>query len=259
MDEIKHKLHKVFYGKSYISILFNNTLLAVNAALIFLVLIAAFFPENKVIIAIEIFLGVLFLSEYMLRLWVAPKRVAYIFRWMSILDAIVIFSLFAPAFIGNLGFLRLVRSLQMLRLYKISRNLYHHEGNKFIIRNKEIIIGVLNLVIFLLLMTSLVFVFQVRVNTEISTYLDAMYFTISTLTTTGFGDITPEGAVGKFLTILIMVFGITLFVRLAKSMFHRPRIDYVCRNCKLGRHDLDAIHCKHCGATIKNDAYKYLD
>jgi voltage-gated potassium channel len=59
-------------------------------------------------------------------------------------------------------------------------------ANKFIDKNKDLIFSVLNLVIFIFFMASLVFVFQVENNDGISSFLDALYFTLATLTTTGF-------------------------------------------------------------------------
>jgi len=255
----KKKIRKLFYGRGYGSILFNNVLLVVNTSLIFLVIAAFLYPESLVVQYIEVTLGVAFLAEYVLRFWVSKNKLLHTFRWLSIIDIVVIFSLFSSLFVADLGFLRILRSLQILRLFKLSRYLRGHRGSKFIVRNKDIISGVLNLVVFLFLMTFLVFISQVDINPNINNYLDATYFTITTLTTTGFGDITPVGWSGKLLVILVMIFGITLFVHLARSVFKKPRLDYTCRNCGLSRHDLDAVHCKHCGATIKNDIYKYFD
>jgi len=255
----KKRLRKLFHGKGYESILFNNVLLFINTSLIFLVIVAFMYPESQVIKYIEFVFGSVFTVEYVLRFWISKNKVIHAFRLFSIIDIIVIFSLFSSVFMADLGFLRIIRTLQILRLFKISRYLRGHRGSKFIVRNKEISAGVLNLVVFLFFMTFLIYIFQVDINPGINNYLDAMYFTITTLTTTGFGDITPVGWSGKLLVILVMIFGITLFVHLARSMFKKPKIDYVCRNCGLSKHDLDAIHCKHCGATIKNDVYEYLD
>ncbi len=259
ISTFKKKLKKLFHGRGYESILFNNILLFVNVSLIFLVIAALTYPESRVVKILEIFLGSLFVIEYGARLWVSENKVRHIFRWFSIIDVIVIFSLFSTVFIADLGFLRIIRTLQILRLFKVSRYLRGHRGSKFIVHNKEVISGVLNLVVFLFFMAFLIYLFQVEVNPGINNYLDAMYFTITTLTTTGFGDITPVGRSGEILVILVMIFGITLFMHLARSMFKKPRLDYLCRNCGLSKHDFDAIHCKHCGATIKNNVYDYID
>jgi len=251
----KKKLKKLFHGRGYESILFNNILLFINTSLIFLVVVAAVYPGSKTVQYVELFLGLLFTAEYFLRFWISENRITHAFRWLSVVDLVVIISLFSSIFVTDLGFLRIIRSLQVLRLFKVSRYLRGHKGSKFIVRNKEVISGVLNLVIFLFLMTLLIYIFQVDVNPGINNYLDAMYFTITTLTTTGFGDVVPVGWAGKLLVIIVMIFGITLFVHLARSMFKKPKLDYLCRNCGLSRHEFDAIHCKHCGATIKNSVY----
>ena len=47
-----------------------------------------------------------------------------------------------------------------------------------------------------------------------------------------------------------MVVGVTLFVRLARAVIRPQKVRYECPDCGLQRHDVDAIHCKHCGATI---------
>lgn len=258
-NSFKKNLTKLFHGKGYKSILFNNVLLGINVSLIFLVVAAFSYPESLVIKTLEIFLGTIFTLEYAARLWISKNKVRHALGWLSILDVIVIFSLFSSVFVADLGFLRIIRTLQILRLFKVSRYLRNHKGSEFVVKNKEIIAGVLNLAVFLFFMTFLIYVFQVDKNPGINSYLDAMYFTITTLTTTGFGDITPVGVSGKVLVILVMIFGITLFVHLARSIFKRPKLEYLCRNCGLARHEFDAIHCKHCGATIKNTIYDDLD
>lgn len=77
-----------------------------------------------------------------------------------------------------------------------------------------------------------------------------MYFTVTTLTTTGFGDITLKGEVGRLLSILIMVFGVSLFLRLIQTMFRPSKVRFTCQQCGLFLHEADAVHCKHCGAVL---------
>ena len=258
MKSLKRKLYKLFYGKSYFSIVFNNIMLIFNISLIFLVLASSFYPKNELIISIELFLGILFLLEYLLRFWVSKDKFLFPFKFLNIVDLLVILSLFSPIFLHNLSFLRLVRSLQVLRLYNLSSfGVRGHKHNKFLVRNKEVVTGILNLIVFVFLMSSLVYSFQVDKNSGINNYIDAMYFTLATLTTTGFGDITPTGTEGRVLVIMIMIFGITLFIRLAKSIFKKPKNFYTCKTCGLKRHDFDAIHCKHCGEVIKNAMLDY--
>ena len=103
-------------------------------------------------------------------------------------------------------------------------------------------------------MSALVYVAQVKVNPDISNYLDALYFTVTSLTTTGYGDILMEGPLGRLLAVVIMVLGLTLFITLLRSVM-RPgdKVEHECENCGLKRHDRDAVHCKHCGEVVHID------
>lgn len=111
--------------------------------------------------------------------------------------------------------------------------------------------SVLNLVVFIFFVTALVYVFEVDQNEHINTYVDALYFTVTTLTTTGFGDITLDGTMGHLLSVIIMVFGISLFLRLVQTIFRPSKVNYTCKTCGLTRHEPDAVHCKHCGVILK--------
>ena len=79
---------------------------------------------------------------------------------------------------------------------------------------------------------------------------DSLYFTVTALTTTGFGDITLPGTTGRLLTVAIMFFGVTLFLRLAQSMFRPHKVRFPCPRCALQRHEPDAVHCKACGEVL---------
>ncbi len=99
-------------------------------------------------------------------------------------------------------------------------------------------------------MTELVFVTQVQNNPHVTNFLDALYFTIAALTTTGFGDVTLQGQSGRALSIIIMIFGVTLFLRLAHAMFRPSKVRFNCDDCGLFLHENDAVHCKHCGTVL---------
>ena len=117
-------------------------------------------------------------------------------------------------------------------------------------RNELVLQSIVNLIVFVFIMTALVYVLQVCTNPKITNYVDALYFTIATLTTTGFGDITLQGTTGRLLAIVIMVVGVGLFLRLVRALFRPPKVNYRCPSCGLSRHDTDAVHCKACGEML---------
>jgi voltage-gated potassium channel len=115
----------------------------------------------------------------------------------------------------------------------------------------------LDLAVFILVASSLVYVSQRAVNPKIEDFVDALYFTVAALSTTGFGDITLLGSTsGELLSVAMMIVGISLFLRLAQAVF-RPggKVRHPCPRCGLQRHDADAVHCKACGLllNIPND------
>ena len=90
----------------------------------------------------------------------------------------------------------------------------------FFRQHEQVLVSIVNLLVFLFVVTAFVYVFQADRNPAIETYIDALYFTVTTLTTTGFGDITLDGTVGPDpCRWLIMVVGLGLFLRLVQTLF----------------------------------------
>jgi voltage-gated potassium channel len=86
-------------------------------------------------------------------------------------------------------------------------------------------------------------------NRQIRNYVDALYFTVTALTTTGFDDITLPGTVGRLISVVIMIFGVTLFL-LVRALLQPQKVRFACPCCGLQRHDFDAVHCKACGTIL---------
>ena len=99
-------------------------------------------------------------------------------------------------------------------------------------------------------MTAIVYETQRFTNSQISHYADALYFTVTALTTTGFGDIVLQGTLGRMLAVAIMIFGVSLFLRLVQVMLRPEKVLHKCPDCGLLRHERDAVHCKACGKML---------
>jgi voltage-gated potassium channel len=135
-----------------------------------------------------------------------------------------------------------------MRSYVVLRQLRSH--SRFFAKNEEVIYSAINLFVFIFIVTAAVFVLQVEVNDSINNYIDALYFTIATLTTTGFGDIILVGSTGRLLAVIIMIVGVALFIRLVQTIFMPNKVRHECLDCGLTKHDRDAVHCKHCGRQL---------
>ena len=122
--------------------------------------------------------------------------------------------------------------------------------SEFFRTHEDAVIAAVNLLVFIFATSTAVLVFYIPEDSQ-TPYIDALYFTMATLTTTGFGDITLNSPGGKLFSVFIMVVGVALFVRLAQAIFMPQKVRHKCPNCGLFRHDPDAVHCKHCGETLR--------
>jgi voltage-gated potassium channel len=166
----------------------------------------------------------------------------------GIADILVILSFLAPVGGQGLGFLRVLRTLRLFRSYTTARRL--KQDFPFVRRHYDRVIAVANLVIFLFVMTAVVYESQHTFNPKITNYADAFYFTVTTLTTTGYGDITLTDTTGRLLASAMMIVGVSLFVRLVQVLFRPVRLQQRCESCELSEHEMDAAHCKRCGTPL---------
>jgi voltage-gated potassium channel len=252
LSSVQKYLNRLFYGRSASTTIVHDVLLGANIFIILLSLAALVsIVEGSYVRYIEFGFGVFFATEYALRFWVSRHKREFVFRLVNVLDVLVIGSLFLTVFAPNLAFLRVLRALQMLRAYKFFGKRFDHH-NEFVYRNFEIVTSTVNILVFLLIMSSVVYIHQVNINPHINSYIDALYFTVAAVTTTGFGDITVVTPMGKIIAIFIMILGVTLFFRLIKSIFVPRQLYSVCSGCGHDKHPLDAHYCGHCGHKVKN-------
>lgn len=248
-----HPLRKTiahyYNGRSREATAFRYGLIVFDISTIVFFIATAPLPSAPWILAADLVLGCIILTDFLARLWIAPNKKRMLRQVYTLADVLVILSLvLAPLVAQNFAFLRVLRALRLLHSYHVLRDL---RREAFFRRNEEMIVSAVNLGVFIFLMTALVFVLQFGRHPAIEGYIDALYFTVATLTTTGFGDITLSGPWGRLLSVFIMVVGVALFFRLAQTIFRPQKVHHVCPECGLNRHDPDAVHCKHCGETIK--------
>jgi len=244
----RDRLRALYFGADPVARRFRYGLVGFDLVTIALFLVTASIDEPGWLVAVDFAIGLALLAEFAARHYAETNRRRHLLSLVTLADLAVIASLFLPALVDNLGFLRVMRSLRLLRSYHLLRDL--RAGSVWFRRYEDVIQRTLNLGIFIFVVTSLVFVTQNHVNPAIGTYVDALYFTITTLTTTGFGDITLVGPGGRLLAVVIMVVGVALFLRLLQAVFRPNKVRFECPDCALQMHDADAVHCKHCGRVL---------
>ena len=245
---MKEKIRALYFGDSENAHCFRLGLLIFDLVTIAFFIVSSTMEAGPIVRVADFAIALVLLLEFQARLLITKSRTRFIFKFDTLADVVVILSLVAPIFLDNLAFLRVVRMLRLLRSYHMLTAL-RREFSWFK-ANEQIIQSSVNLLIFIFVVTAVVYVLESGRNDDIGNYLDALYFTVATLTTTGFGDITMEDTLGRMVTVVIMVFGVALFLRLVQTIFRPTKVEYPCENCGLSRHDPDAVHCKHCGAVV---------
>lgn len=248
LPTLKEKITELYEGNSVAAHQFRYFLLIADITIILFLVISSFYHGHTTIRWIDILFGTYLLIEYSARFWIAPKKVPFSYNIFNIADIISIFSFLIPLVSTNFGFLRSIRILRLLRSYHLLEKL--RADFPYFKTHEDIILSATNLIIFIFVMTELVFVTQVGSNPSVRNFIDAMYFTITTLTTTGFGDVTLQGTSGKILSIIIMIFGVSLFLRLIQTMLRPSKVKFTCDACGLYLHENDANNCKHCGKVL---------
>jgi voltage-gated potassium channel len=241
-------LQDLYFGEHETARRFRYGLVTFDVVTILVFVVSSFAGEELWIIVLDLVLAVVLSLELAARLYAEPDRRKMLLSFTTLADIVVILSLLLAAFIENLAFLRIVRALRLLRSYHLLRDL--RTGSPWFRLHEDIIQRTVNLGVFIFIVTSVVYVTQHAVNPKITDYVDALYFTITTLTTTGFGDITLQGQAGRLLAVVIMFVGVGLFLRLLQAIFRPSKVRFECPDCGLLIHDADAVHCKHCGRVL---------
>lgn len=223
-------------------------MLCTDILLVLFFVVTTFLDHGPWLVVADYCIGAVLLAEWLARLWAARDRFVFMSQPVVAMDLAVILSLFAPSITENFVFLRILRALRLLHTYQVVRQLRNQ--SRWFRHHEQVIFAATNLLVFIFVVSAAVYAMQVRINPQIHNYVDALYFTVTTLTTTGFGDITMVGQLGRLLAVVIMIVGVSLFVRLIQALFRPARVDYECPDCGLLRHDPDAIHCKHCGRLL---------
>jgi voltage-gated potassium channel len=245
---LRRKLHGLYYGDRQEALRFRLAILAVDLAIIGFFVAAPFLVRGTVFYALDYAIAALLAVDLAARGWAHGDLKRWARRPIVWVDLAILVSLLFPFAFYNFGFLRVLRLWTLVHTELFWRTV--SRGRFDDTRVEDITKAGVNLFVFVFIATGFVYASFAKIHSGINSYLDALYFTITALTTTGFGDITLPGVWGKWLSIIIMIVGITLFVRLGQALLRPDKVRFSCWRCGLMRHDYDAVHCKACGATL---------
>jgi voltage-gated potassium channel len=193
----------------------------------------------------------LFVIEYGLRLWSSRNRLRHIFKLYSLIDLAAILPVFL---VGSVH-------LQVMRVFRVVRLLRFLSDRDFpwgrIHASHLTILRIIYILLCIIYVASGFFWhFEKEANEEINDFGDAIYYSVVTLSTVGFGDIVPMTREGRIVTVLMIIAGI-IFIpwELRNLVYHATRTQQRsehCSVCGFHPHDLDAVCCKRCGSRLRS-------
>lgn len=243
LHRLRARLRVLYHGQTREALRFQFAVLVVDLVIIAFFIATPTLRGRQFYLWVDLAVAAILLLDVVARGFAAREPLRWIRQPTTLVDIFVLVTLLFPAWLANFGFLRILRLWTLSRSGVLWRPLKHFRLTQY----QDAGQAVVNLITFLFLLSGFVLTFFYNEEEGIAGYVDALYFTVATVTTTGFGDVTLPGTAGKLTSIVAMIVGITLFVRLAQSVFRPHKVTFPCPQCGLTRHDPDAVHCKACG------------
>ena len=206
---------------------------------------------------------IIFTIEYILRLYCVYRPMKYATSFFGVIDLLAILPTYISLLIYGTQYLLVIRALRLLRVFRIFK-LGHFlvEGQVIVKALKASQAKITVFLTFVLLLVTIIgsvmYLVEGGQNDSFSSIPRAIYWTIVTLTTVGYGDITPATELGQFLSAFIMILGYAILavptgiVSAEMVSSHRAMSNNTkaCRYCGSEGHADDAVYCKYCGEKL---------
>ena len=209
----------------------------------------------------EWFFTILFTIEYILRLFSAPNRFRYTFSFFGIVDLLSVLPSYLSLIFGGVQYLLVIRILRILRIFRVLKlNTYMQQAgflaSELKTSQQKITVFFLSLVLLVTIFGSVVYVVGGPENGFTSIPI-SIYWAVVTVTTTGYGDMSPKTPIGQAIASMVMITGYAIIAvptgiftaELARNM--RPQLNPIaCPNCGKFGHAVGADFCDRCGHAL---------
>nr|WP_294870313.1 ion transporter [uncultured Pedobacter sp.] len=204
----------------------------------------------------------LFTIEYILRLISIRQPVKYVFSLLGIIDLIALLPSYLSIFFIGAQSLLVFRALRLLRVFRIFKLGHFLTEINFLTQAlkdsiRKISIFLLTVLTLTVILGSIMYLVEKREN-GFSNIPESIYWAIVTITTVGYGDISPVTPMGKFVASIVMLTGYAIIAvptgiithDLALASRKKKHKYESCPNCSKEGHDSDALFCKYCGSSL---------
>lgn len=208
---------------------------------------------------LEWIISIFFTAEYSMRIAVIKNKRHYIFSFFGIIDFLALVPFYLSFFFPITKYFLIFRMLRMLRIFRIFNLLDFMNDGYLIVRalknsSRKIYIFLLFLIIFSVIVGSLMFMVEGG-RPGFETIPQSIYWAVVTVTTVGYGDVSPITPLGKFFAVVLMLAGYSIIavptgIVTAEMRNKRQNLEKVCDRCGNEDIDDDARYCKQCGKKL---------
>ena len=216
---------------------------------------------------VEWIFTIFFTCEYILRLYCVHKPIKYATSFFGIIDLLAIIPTYLSFFVPDTHFLIVIRALRLMRVFRIFKLANFLSESKFIMDSlkasrQKIFVFLTFVFLMTIIIGSVMYLIEGGTNEAFSSIPRSIYWAIVTMTTVGYGDITPATTTGQFFAALVMILGYAVIAvptgivsaeMTKKGKKKKKKIDLntqVCADCGEDHHSDDAMYCRICGEEL---------
>lgn len=212
---------------------------------------------------LEWFFTIIFAIEYGLRIYCVTRPSKYIFSFFGLVDLLSILPTLISLVLAGTQSLMIIRGLRLLRVFRIFKLAHFLSQGQIIITalkasREKIVVFMIFILILVSIFGSLMYLIEGQSNSGFDSIPRSVYWAIVTLTTVGYGDISPVTSIGQFIASLIMIAGYAILAvptgivtgEIIKGAGVKKKLTESCPHCMAEGHDVDAIYCKYCGEQL---------
>lgn len=262
----KERLYQIIFGTDtrdgqYFDVLLIVAILC-SVAILFADTIAPLHERfGSRLYILEWLFTVLFTLEYALRIYCSPNRRAYVLSFYGLVDLLAILPTYLSLLVPGAQQLLVIRLLRVLRIFRVLKLLRYMADANLLMRvlataRRKIILFAFSVITLMVIFGSLMYLIE-GPESGFTSLPTSIYWAIVTVTTVGYGDITPKTPLGQFIASLAM-FTSYAIIAIPTGIFsaeliqesQRRRSTLRCSHCERGGHEDDAHYCKYCSAEL---------
>lgn len=271
-QQLKDKLYDIIFdsdtpaGKRFDIVL----MIMIIASIVVMMIESSGIPRGFKItfMVLEYLFTAFFTFEYLARIYCSPRPRKYVLSFFGIVDLMSTLPVYLSIFFSGARYLLAIRAFRLIRVFRVFKLFsFLEEGHTLLLALRDslrkIIVFFLFVVVLVVCIGTIMFMIEgTQEGSSFSNIFTSIYWAIVTMTTVGYGDITPTTDVGRFLSAVVMLLGYTIIAvptgivsaSMAKSYRKHQREEFrICPNCRSNEYDPDAKFCKNCGCELGND------